>query len=429
MLNNICKTLREYHMVSPGDTVVCCVSGGADSMALLFAMCLLKKKLDIQVSAAHFNHGLRGEESDGDAAFVRDFCRDYGIPLYEQKQQVKPGKKGLEAACRDARYAFFETLPGKIATAHTADDNAETLLLHLIRGTGLKGLGGITPVNGRIIRPMLMTTRARVLAFLQEYHIPFVEDSTNKTDDFLRNRIRHHVMPLLKQENPRLPENLSAAAQRLRRDEAVLDKISREEETCKVERLRQLEPAIRCRVLGRLLEGWGVKEPEAEHIAALEALVFSPKPSARVSFPNGVRVERCYGVLQKAEDSPPLAPILVQCPGETDTDEIKITCCPAQKGFKEMYRFTVQPQGQLWLRSRQPGDEITLSGGTKTLKKLWIDRKIPASRRNRIPVLADDAGVVAVWGIGPNRKRLTDTGVEIRWEAKHIETEGDSNGE
>ncbi len=429
MLNNICKTLREYHMVSPGDTVVCCVSGGADSMALLFAMCLLKKKLGVQVCAAHFNHGLRGEESDGDAAFVRDFCRDYGIPLYEQKQQVKPGKKGLEAACRDARYAFFETLPGKIATAHTADDNAETLLLHLIRGTGLKGLGGITPVNGRIIRPMLMTTRARVLAFLQEYHIPFVEDSSNQTDDFLRNRIRHHVMPLLKQENPRLPENLSAAAQRLRRDEAALDKISREAETREVERLRSLEPALRSRVLGRLLEGWGVKEPEAEHIAALEALVFSPKPSARASFPNGVRVERCYGALQKAQDSPPLEPSLVHCPGETDTDEIKITCCPAQKGFKEMYRFTVQPQGQLWLRSRQPGDEITLSGGTKTLKKLWIDRKIPASRRNRIPVLADDAGVVAVWGIGPNRKRLTDTGVEIRWEAKHIKTEGDSYGE
>lgn len=429
MLNNICKTLREYHMVSPGETVVCCVSGGADSMALLFALYLLAKKLNIQVSAAHFNHGLRGEESDRDAAFVRDFCRGYGISLYEKKQQVTPGKKGLEAACREARYAFFRTLPGKIATAHTADDNAETLLLHLIRGTGLKGLGGITPVNGRLIRPMLMTTREQVLAFLQEYHIPFVEDSTNRTDDFLRNRLRHHVMPLLRQENPRLPENLSAAAQRLRRDEAVLDKISREEATCEVERLRKLEPAIRCRVLGRLLEGWGVKEPAAEHIAALEALVFSPNPSARVSFPNGVTVQRCYGALQKAEDSPPLAPCAVNSPGRTETDEITITCCPAQKAWKEMHRFTVQPQGQLILRCRQPGDEITLPGGTKTLKKLWIDKKIPASLRNRIPVLADDAGVVAVWGIGPNRKRLADAGVEIRWEAKHKETEGDSNGE
>ena len=97
MLNNICKTLREYHMVSPGETVVCCVSGGADSMALLFALYLLAKKLNIQVSAAHFNHGLRGEESDRDAAFVRDFCRGYGISLYEKKQQVTPGKKGLEA--------------------------------------------------------------------------------------------------------------------------------------------------------------------------------------------------------------------------------------------------------------------------------------------------------------------------------------------
>lgn len=429
MLNSICKTLRRFSMVNPGEAVVCCVSGGADSMALLFALYLLQKKLGLQVSAAHFNHGLRGEESDRDAAFVRDFCRSYGIPLYEKKQQVCPGKKGLEAACREARYAYFRTLPGKIATAHTADDNAETLLLHLIRGTGLKGLGGISPVNGRIIRPMLMTTRQQVLAFLQEYHIPFVEDSTNETDDFLRNRIRHHVMPLLKQENPRLPENLSATAQRLRRDEAVLENLSREAETCGVDRLRQMEPALRSRVLGRLLEGWGLREPEAEHIAALEALVFSSRPSARVSFPKGLVVQRCYDRIQKVQQVPPLTPSLVNCPGETETGELKITCCPAQGGFGETCRFTVQPKGELWVRSRQPGDEITLPGGTKTLKKLWIDKKIPASRRERIPVLADDAGVVAVWGIGPNRKRLTDTGVEIRWEATHIKTEGDSYGE
>ena len=105
MLNNICKTLREYHMVSPKDTVVCCVSGGADSMAMLFALYLLAKKLDIQVSAAHFNHGLRGEESDRDAAFVRDFCRGYSIPLYEKKQQVTPGKKGLPAGRQGTHFS------------------------------------------------------------------------------------------------------------------------------------------------------------------------------------------------------------------------------------------------------------------------------------------------------------------------------------
>ena len=137
--------------------------------------------------------------------------------------RVTAGKKGLEAAARDARYSYFSTLSGKIATAHTADDNAETVLMHLVRGTGLKGLGGISPVRGNLIRPMLGITRQEVLELLEEYHLAFVEDSSNGTDAFLRNRLRHHVVPLLKEENPRLAENLSAMALQLRRDEEALE--------------------------------------------------------------------------------------------------------------------------------------------------------------------------------------------------------------
>ena len=191
MLTDLQKQLNKYSMVRPGDTVICAVSGGADSVALLFGMYLLKEKLGITLEAAHFNHHLRGAESDRDEAFVRQFCDRYEIPLTVGEGEIVPGKKGLEAAAREARYAFLRSLSGKIATAHTADDNAETVLMHLVRGTGLKGLGGISPVNGKVIRPMLNVTRQQVEAFLREYCLSFVEDSSNGGDDFLRNRLRH----------------------------------------------------------------------------------------------------------------------------------------------------------------------------------------------------------------------------------------------
>ena len=224
MLNKLTAFLRRHDMVQPGDTVICAVSGGADSVAMLFGFYLLKEKLDITLEAAHFNHHLRGAESDRDEAFVKDFCHRYDIPLHLGGGEVKPGKKGLEAAAREARYAFLRSLPGRIATAHTADDNAETVLLHLIRGTGLKGLGGITPVSGNVIRPMLGITRQEVEEFLEEWCLRHIEDSSNAGDDFLRNRVRHKIMPLLKEENPRIGENLSAMALLLRLDEEALSR-------------------------------------------------------------------------------------------------------------------------------------------------------------------------------------------------------------
>ena len=197
MLNKLRCLIRQHAMVKPGEQVVCAISGGADSVALLFALYLLAPQMGFTLSAAHFNHGLRGAESDEDAAFVAALCDRLDIPLHMGQGSVVTGKKGLEAAARDARYAFLESLPGKIATAHTADDNAETVLMHLIRGTGLKGLGGISPVRGNVIRPMLTVTRQEVIAFLQEYNLSWRDDSSNAGDDFLRNRLRHRVMPLL----------------------------------------------------------------------------------------------------------------------------------------------------------------------------------------------------------------------------------------
>ncbi len=409
MLNKLCAFALRQNMLQPGDKVVCAVSGGADSMALLWAMYLLKDKLQISLSAAHFNHRLRGEESDRDAAFVRDFCAGYHIPFAEGSARVVTGEKGLEAAAREARYAYLRTLDGKIATAHTADDNAETVLMHLVRGTGLKGLGGISPVNGRLIRPMLEITRQEVLAFLREYSIPYVEDSSNQTDTFLRNRLRHHVMPLLKQENPSLGKNLSAMALRLRQDEEALAAEAEKCMTCRIPELRLLTPGIRSRVLAQMLINAGVKEPEAEHIAALEKLVFSGKPSAKACFPGGVTMTRKYDVLAVEEKEERITPKALNCPGTTLVPEagVKIRCLPAGEMPVAAGSFAVVPQGTLVVRSRKEGDAIRLSGGTKSLKKLFIDKKIPAARRDCIPVIADDAGVVGLAGFGGNLDRIS----------------------
>ena len=420
MLNKLTDFIRQQQMVASGETVICAVSGGADSVALLFSLYLLKEKLGITLEAAHFNHHLRGEESDRDEAFVRSLCDRYDIPLHLGSGCVQPGEKGLEAAARDARYGFFRSLSGKIATAHTADDNAETVLMHLVRGTGLKGLGGITPVTGNVIRPMLTVTRSEVEAFLKEWCLSCIQDSSNDTDAFLRNRIRHHVMPLLKEENPRLAEKVSAMALRLRQDEAYLSAQAAFDKLPHVEELKRMEPAIRSRCLESFLKSCGVREPEQSHIGAAEALVFSDRPSAKVRLSGGVTIGRVYDRLEKLEQNESLSPVVLQCPGETEFGDYRVTCTAAEEIIQTREAFTICPHGAIILRSRQSGDSIRLQGGSKSLKKLFIDRKIPASQRSRIPVVCDEQGILGVYSIGVNREREAESlpAVTIRIEKK-----------
>ena len=400
MLNKLRAFLKEQALLSPGDKVIAAVSGGADSVAMLFALYLLRDELGITLEAAHFNHHLRGAESDRDEAFVTDFCGRYCIPLHLGSGRIVSGKKGLEAAARDARYAFLRSLPGKVATAHTADDTAETVLMRLIRGTGLKGLGAIAPVSGNVIRPMLTVTRDDVEAFLEEYALPHVEDSSNAEDDFLRNRIRHSILPLMRAENPRIGENLSAMALLLRQDEACLQAMIPEEQMPDVSRLKAMEPALRRRTLERFLKAQGVREPEQIHILQAEQLLYHWSPSASMQFPGGVTIGRQYDCLVRLECAPELPETRLSVPGET---------CIGGKRFVSEYATDLEerpdsvlvcPVGALIVRSRRSGDTMRLPGGTRSLKKMYIDRKIPASQRAAVPVLADDRGVLAVFGIG-----------------------------
>lgn len=414
MLNKLRAFLKEQALLSPGDRVIAAVSGGADSVAMLFALYLLRDELGVTLEAAHFNHHLRGAESDRDEAFVTDFCGRYDIPLHLGSGRIVPGKKGLEAAARDARYAFLRSLPGKVATAHTADDNAETVLMRLIRGTGLKGLGAIAPVSGNVIRPMLTVTRDDVEAFLEEYALPHVEDSSNGTDDFLRNRIRHGILPLMRAENPRIGENLSAMALLLRQDEACLQAMIPEEQVPDVSRLKAMEPALRRRALERFLKAQGVWEPEQIHILQAEQLLYHWSPSAAMQFPGGVTIGRQYDRLVRLECAPELPETQLSVPGET---------CIGGKRFVSEYTTDLEerpdsvlvcPVGALTVRSRRSGDTMRLPGGTRSLKKMYIDRKIPASQRAAVPVLADDRGVLAVFGIGTDIRFHPDSLPAVR---------------
>ncbi len=402
MLNKMLAAIRRYEMVSPGDTVICAVSGGADSMALLWGMYLLREKLGITLEAAHFNHNLRGEESKQDAEFVRKFCEFHDIPLHLGEGNVTSGKKGLEAAARDARYAFLRSLKGTVATAHTADDNAETVLMHLIRGSGLRGLSGVTPKSDGLIRPMLDVTRAQVEQFLEENYIRHITDSSNDTDLFLRNRLRHHVIPLLKAENPSIAQGLSAAAQRIREDAALLDSLAAQLDPADIAALRAAPAPLRRRAIEGFLRRNGFPEPSAEHIRQAEAVVFSDNPSARVTF-GGLTLRRSYDKLYADREQIVLPTRRLPMEGVTELPEIGLAVRTSI--VEAPGEWVVCPKGQMVVRCRQSGDTLTTKGGTKSLKKRFIDKKIPQWERSAVPVIADEGGVLAVYGFGADVTR------------------------
>jgi tRNA(Ile)-lysidine synthase len=261
---------------------------------------------------------------------------------------------------------------------------------------------------------MLLITRQQVLAFLQEYHLRYVTDSSNETDQFLRNRLRHHVMPLLKQENPRLAENLSAMALRLRQDEAALAQAPE----YRVEVLRQMPQAMRLRAVAADLESWGVPEPEAAHLELVEKLILSDHPSARADLPGGITVCRNCGVLERYVPEERISPVVLKCPGQTVVEALglRVICEESEDLTCGESYFTVSPRGEVIVRSRQSADRMRLSGGSKSLKKLFVDRKIPAAKRMAVPVIADDDGILGVYGIGVNLDRL-EPGIRIRFES------------
>ena len=421
------KFSEQHEMLPEGSRVLCACSGGADSVSLLH---LLRKTEGISVLCAHFNHRLRGDESDRDEAFVRELCRDLGVDCIVGSGDVAAYAAshgvGIEAAARTLRYDFLETAAEengctRIATAHNADDNAETILMNLIRGSGLKGLTGIPPARGKIIRPLLTVTRGEIECYLSSNGLAYVEDSSNRSDDYTRNRIRHHVLPLLREENTAAVENITVAAELLRNDEEYLsaqaesfiEEHHAERGSIPIAELLQLPRAVGSRVLLRLCPG-----AAKTHVDAVYSLCMSCAVHGAVDLP-GMKVVKDYDVLGlnpayygiPTQDLPEGETLLPEAGWRIQVSRNNF-CGEIHNSFNTFYFKSESICGRVCVTSRKEGDSIRLFGRgcTKTLKKLFAEAKLPLAERRRIPVLRDEAGVIAVYGFGMAERCIPQPG-------------------
>ena len=410
-------TIRRYGMLQRGHVLVG-LSGGADSVSLLHLLCTLRDEFGFRLEAAHVHHGLRGEEADRDEQFVRTLCREWDVPLHVKHADIasEAAKTGesLEACGRRVRYCFFDSLAkGEIATAHTLDDNAETVLLHLMRGSGLRGLCGIAPVRGNLIRPLLDCSRGDIEAYCAENGLSFVTDSSNESDLFARNRVRHTVLPAMRTINPAVSEALVRCAAALSKD---ADYLALQAQTLlqnakrsfgyDAGTLRAAHPALTARAVEAVLADAMQAKPQAHHIEDCVRLLYS---GGAVQTERGTTVCMYGGIFYVRS---PLRPAwTAQIDGDTALlpfGRVRIQRLSAerlQKIHKDLLPNCLccdTIATDVFFRSRLPGDRMTRVGasGSKSMKKLMEERGVPACRRNDVPILTDGERVIWAEGIG-----------------------------
>lgn len=408
--DKVLRWCRAQNLFPEGGTVTAALSGGADSVAMLRLLLELADPLGITVTAAHFNHHLRGADSDADEAFCRRLSRTLGVPLRVGGADVAALARargvGLETAARDARYGFLLEASGTVATAHNADDNLETVLLHLTRGAALRGLGGIPPKRGRVVRPVLCLTRAEILEYLHENGIPYVEDATNETGFCPRNRLRLQVMPRLRAENPGVAQAALDMTLSLREDEAYLTALALEAlEAARRDggwcapALAALPRPLRLRALRAVLEGAGVRGLTLRHLEAAEALL-TAGPSAQAQLP-GLSLRREYDLLRTDPiPDPGFEPFALPVGDSHPLPGGRRLQCSAPFPCNGEHGLLLSVGAPVTVRPRKRGDRLHLKGGTKPVKEWMIDRKIPAALRGGVPVFECGGTVAAVWGVG-----------------------------
>lgn len=403
---------REQSLFPPGARVTAALSGGADSVAMLHLLRSLSGELNITLEAAHYNHHLRGEASDRDEDFCRTLCRDLSVPLRvgggDAAARARERKCSVELAARELRYDFLLSADGFTATAHNAGDDLETILMNLTRGSALRGLCGIPPKRDRIVRPLLCLSRREIEDYLAQHGLPHVEDESNAENFCRRNRIRHTVVPALLAENPSLPDNVSRTLAALREDEAflcaqaaALTERARRDNGYDTGVLLSAPRPLRRRALRQILEEAGLHNVTAAHLESADALLLRG-PSARLPLPDGVTLRKVYNVVTTgAQCWAPFAPFTLPMPGEVMLPGERMLQCRGPLPFDpSLPGLLLTLPGPPVIRPRRQGDRLRLSGGGKSIKKLFIDYKIPVYVRPGLPVVEWEGRPIAAYGVG-----------------------------
>ncbi len=417
------NTLRQYQMTAPGQTVLCALSGGVDSVCMTHALAQLRGRLGIGLCAAHFSHGIRRQAAEGELELVRRLCRSLGIELLHEAGDApalaRESGLSLEQAARLLRYDFLRRAAGqsgsrRIATAHHQDDNCETILLNLVRGSGTVGMGGIPPVRGELIRPLIGVTRGQIEEYAARCGLRWAQDESNFDQSVPRNRLRHTVMPALRQVNPQAGECMARGAELARLDGEFLLICARALADRAVERagevavpaglLAEAHPAVGGRAVRLLYLRAGGREGlfTLRHAQAVLALCRQGKSAGEAHLPDGMAAFRRYGELvfaRRREADTPLPCVRLR-PGEPVRWGSWTLCLAPEHPERWPMAAFLAPEGTaegLFVRPRVQGDVIALPGGRKSLKRFMIDRKIPQKDRDRTPVLCDNKKIRALF--------------------------------
>lgn len=409
-------TVSRYGMLKEGTSVLVGFSGGADSSLLLS---LLSQTDGITVAAAHLNHGIRGEEALRDEYFCRRFCDENNITLYTKRIDVpklaRESGLGVEEAARNARYEFFNEVCAEhgydvIATAHNADDNLETVLFHLVRGTGLDGLCGIPPVRDNIIRPLISYSKAEIFDGCREHGVPFVTDSTNTDITYRRNYLRREVIPKLKELNPALCDSLTRTVQLLKNDAQYLSAAACERSIKEGrQNLSALPDPILSRVLLNSMKENGIT---LEYARVSEMMMAVRSRNAHISLSLGGATFVCDRdlVYFLKDDKSFKFSIPLKMGLNVINEHSAIGLYPSSPSSekdiihdKNIYKLSIQAKissakinDNTVIRSRKNGDVLRHGGMTRKVKKLIQSLKMPKAETDMIPFVESDGEIIYI---------------------------------
>ncbi len=425
----ICRCVLEHKMLDGASGVLVGFSGGADSTALLHWLSGFCAGRPIRLVAMHINHGIRGEEAERDERFCRSFCESRGIEFVSKKADVPAlaarSGKSLEEEARNVRYGLFsealrELGLDRIATAHNADDNLETVIFNLVRGTGAAGMAGIPPVRGNIIRPLLYCEKEELVAYCRENGLDFVTDSTNSDTSYTRNFIRHEILPRLRQINPAAAQNALRMCRAVRMDDGTLCGLAAEYSlSCGRKRLSELPSSLLSRVLAREFEEFsGGLTLEAAHIEPAEELIRSQRAYFALSLPGKIRLVGDRDALYFEPD--PRAAIkrehfsVILSPGINILPRgalLLLPNCAAEpaeyiKEYKNIYKFFIKAflhsdkiNGVLFAEPPRGSARMRVRGMSRTIKNLLGERKLTMAEREKLIMVCDGGGPVWIPGI------------------------------